>query len=92
MKYKIKEFATNRKRKNIRDHYKVTNELERVYQPRNNLVKDENSDLLTDIHNSLKRRRNYFSQLLNVHSVIDVRQIQIHTAEPLVRGPSCLEV
>jgi hypothetical protein len=33
-----------------------------------------------------------FSQLLNVHNVSDVRQIEVHTAEPLVPGPSCLEV
>jgi hypothetical protein len=29
---------------------------------------------------------------LNVHNVSDVRQIEIHTAEPLVPGPSHLEV
>jgi hypothetical protein len=33
-----------------------------------------------------------FSQLLNVHNVSDVRQIEVHTAEPLVPGPSRLEV
>jgi hypothetical protein len=33
-----------------------------------------------------------FSQLLNVHSVSDVKQIEIHTAEPLVAGPSYFEV
>jgi hypothetical protein len=27
-----------------------------------------------------------------VHNVSDVRQIEVHTAEPLVRGPSRLEV
>jgi hypothetical protein len=34
----------------------------------------------------------YFSQLLNEHNVSDVRQIEIHTTEPLVPGPSHLEV
>jgi hypothetical protein len=29
---------------------------------------------------------------LNVHNVSDVRQILVHTAEPLVPGPSRLEV
>jgi hypothetical protein len=29
--------------------------------------------------------------LLNVHSVSDIRQIEVHTAEPLVPGPSHLE-
>jgi hypothetical protein len=36
--------------------------------------------------------QNPFSQLLNVHSVSDVRQIELHTAEPLVPGPIRLEV
>ena len=36
--------------------------------------------------------RNYFSQILNVHGVNDVRQTEIYTAEPLVREPSASEV
>ena len=34
----------------------------------------------------------YFSQLLNVHGAKDVRQEEIHTAEPLVPEPSAFEV
>jgi hypothetical protein len=37
------------------------------------------------------RWRNYFSQLLNVHGVNDVRQTDLHTAEPLVPEPSALD-
>ena len=33
----------------------------------------------------------HFSQLLNIHGVIDVRQTEIHTAEPLVPEPSAIE-
>jgi hypothetical protein len=55
-------------------------------------VKDENSDLLADSHNILNRWKNFFSQLLNVHNVSDVRQIEVYTAEPLVPGLSRLEV
>jgi hypothetical protein len=54
-------------------------------------VKDENGALLVDSHNILNRWKNYFSQLLNVHNVSDVRQIEVHMAEPLVPGPSRLE-
>jgi hypothetical protein len=72
--------------------YEGINELNRGYQPRNNLVQDENGDLLADSDNILNRWKNYFSQSLNVHNVSDVRQIEVHTAEPLVPGPSCLEV
>jgi hypothetical protein len=55
-------------------------------------VKVENGDLLADSHNILNRWKNYISQLLNVHNVSVVGQIEIHTAEPLVPGPSRLEV
>jgi hypothetical protein len=48
-------------------------------------VKDVNGDLLTDSHNILNR-------LSNVHNVSVVRQIGIHTAQPLVPAPSRLEV
>jgi hypothetical protein len=54
-------------------------------------VKDENGDL-ADTHNILNRWKNYFSQLLNVHRFCDVRQIEIHAAEPLVPDPSPFEV
>jgi hypothetical protein len=68
--------------------FKGINAFKRGYQPRNNLVKDENGDLVADSHNILNRSKNCFSQLLNVHNVSDV----IHTSEPLVPGPSSLEV
>src|SRR5215469_710869 len=40
----------------------------------------------------MARWRNYFSQLLNVHDVNNVRQAEIHTAERLVPEPSAFEV
>jgi hypothetical protein len=55
-------------------------------------VKDENGDLLADSHSILNRWKSYFSQLLNVHNVSGVRQVEVHTAEPLVPGSSHLEV
>jgi hypothetical protein len=55
-------------------------------------VEDENGDLFADSNNILNKWNNYFSQLLNLHSVSDVRQIEVHMAEPLVPGPSRLEV
>jgi len=39
----------------------------------------------------LARWRKYFSQLLNVHGVNDVRQPEIYTAETLVPKPSAFE-
>jgi hypothetical protein len=55
-------------------------------------VKDENGDLLADSQNIVNRWKNYFFQLLNVYNVSDVRQIEIHLAEPLVPGSSRLKV
>jgi hypothetical protein len=49
-------------------------------------VKDENSDALADCHKYLNRWKNYFSQVLNVHNVSNIRQIEVHMAEPLVPG------
>jgi hypothetical protein len=42
-------------------------------------VKDETGNLLADSHNILDRWKNYFSQLLNVYNVGDVRQIEVRT-------------
>jgi hypothetical protein len=92
LKDKSNELAKNSKYKNIRDLYRGINKFKRGYQPRNNVVKDENGDLLADSHNILNRWKNYFSQLLNVHNASDVRQIEVHTAESLVPAPSRLEV
>jgi hypothetical protein len=61
------------------------------YQPRNSLVKDENGDLAYS-HNILNRWKNYFCQLVNVCSISEVRQTEIHTVEPLVLSRSPLEV
>jgi hypothetical protein len=68
------------------------NEFKSCYQPRNNLVKDENGDLLAESYYILNRWKNYISQLLNVHNASDVRQIEVHTAETLVPGPSRIQV
>jgi hypothetical protein len=68
------------------------NEYEKGYQPRSNLVKDENGALLGESRNILNRWKNYISQLLNVRRVIDVGQIEIDTAEPLVPEASSSDV
>jgi hypothetical protein len=61
-------------------------------QPRTNLVKDENGDLLAHSHNIVSRWKNYFSQLFNVHRMSDVRQTEIHLAEPLLPELSTSEI
>jgi hypothetical protein len=51
----------------------------------------ENGDV-ADSHSILNRWKNCFPQLLNVHRVSDIRQIDVHTAEPLVRESGSFEV
>ena len=48
--------------------------------------------MVKDSHSILARWRKPFSQLFNVHGVNDVRQTEIHTAEPLVPEPNTFEV
>jgi hypothetical protein len=91
LKDKINELTTYSKNKNIRDIYTGINEFNKDYQTRNNLV-DENSHLLADSHIILNRLNNYISQLLNILRVSDIKEREIHTAEPLVLEPTPFEV
>ena len=92
LKGKIEEFETYSKIKNIRGLYRGINDLEKVYQPRTNIVIEEKGDLVADTHSILGRWRNYFSLLKNIHGANDVSQTELHTAEPLVTEPSTFEV
>ena len=71
--------------------YRGINDLKEGYKPRNKTVKDEKSDLVTDSYSIVARWRNYFSQLLNVHGVNDIRQKEKNTAETLVPEPTAFE-
>jgi hypothetical protein len=71
--------------------YRIINYLKKFYQPTTIIVKDEKGDLIAVSH-AIMTRGKYFYQLLNVHGVNDVRQAEIHTAEPLVPEPSAFEV
>jgi hypothetical protein len=55
-------------------------------------VKDENGVLLPDSHNILNRWKKHFSRLLKVHNVSDFRNMEVHTTETLVPGPSRTEI
>jgi len=91
LKAKIEDHETQSKIKNIRDLHRGINEFKKGHQPRANKIKDEKGDLVADSHSILGRRGKFFSPLLNVHGVNDVRQTEIHTAEPLVPEPSTYE-
>jgi hypothetical protein len=92
LKDKINEVEANNKNKNIRDFYRGINEFKKGYQPGINIIKDENGNLIADPQNVLNKWKNFFNQVLNVRGVHDVRQMDIHMAEPLVPEPSLVEV
>jgi hypothetical protein len=48
LKGKINDLETNNKNKNIRDLYRGINEFKIGYQPRINIIYDENGNLLAD--------------------------------------------
>jgi hypothetical protein len=62
------------------------------YRVKSSMLLKSQIGSLAEPHNILNRWKNYFSQLLNVNRVSDVRQIEIHTAELLVSDPSPSEV
>jgi hypothetical protein len=72
--------------------YRGISDFKKGYQPRTNIVKDEKVDLVADSHSILARSWKFFSYLLNAHGVNNVRQREIHTAQPLVLEPSASEV
>jgi hypothetical protein len=72
--------------------YRGINKFKKGYQPRINIIKDENGNLLADPKSVLNRWKNFFNQVLNVHGVHNVRQKDIQTVEPSVPQPSLVEV
>jgi hypothetical protein len=48
------------------------------------LIKDENYDPFGVCHNILYKWKNYFAPIPNVRRTADVRQIEIHSAEPIL--------
>jgi hypothetical protein len=92
LKDKINEFETNNKNKNVKDLYRDINEFKKGYQPKINIIQDENGNLLADPQSVLSREKDFFNQVLNVHGVHDVRQTDIQTVEPLVPEPSLVKM
>jgi len=54
------------------------------YEPRNNIVKNKNGDLVADSHSILALCRKHFSKFWTVYGANDVRQAEIHTADPIL--------
>jgi hypothetical protein len=92
LKGKINELETNNKNKSIRDLYRGINEFKKGYQPRINIIMDENGNLLVDPQSVLNKWKHFFNRVLNVNGVHNVRQKDIQTAEPLASEPSFVKM
>ena len=79
-------------RQKISDLFRGISDLKKVYWPSINIVCDEKVDLVTDSHSILVMWRNHFCQLFKVHGFSDVKQTEIHTAEPFMSELSAFEV
>jgi hypothetical protein len=55
--------------KGIRDQYRGISKFKKNYQPKTNMIKDENGYQLADSHSILSRWKNYFFQVPKVHGV-----------------------
>jgi hypothetical protein len=55
-------------------------------------LKDDKGDLVAESHIILARWSKFFSHLLNIHGVNDVKQTEIHTAHSLEPEPSAFEL
>jgi hypothetical protein len=72
--------------------YRGINEFKKVYQLRISIIKDENGHLLADTQSVWNRWKNVFNQVVNVHGVHDIRQMDVHMTEPLVPEPSLVKM
>jgi hypothetical protein len=72
--------------------YRSINEFKKRFHPRINIIKDENGNFLADPQSFLNRWKHFFKHVLNIHGFHDVRQKDVHMAEPLVTEPSFVEV
>ena len=62
------------------------------FNPRTNIVKDEEGDFVSDFQHILVICCKHFSQLFIVRGISDLRQMEIHTAQPIVPELSDFEV
>jgi hypothetical protein len=62
----------------LRDLYRGIMNLKKGYRLRINIIKDTNSNLLTDSQSVLNRWKNFFNQVLNIRGFRNVRQMDIH--------------
>ena len=61
----INEVENNRRNRRTREQYKGVSEVRKGYQPRSNMVRDKNGNMLVNEEQIKDRWKEYFSELLN---------------------------
>jgi hypothetical protein len=79
---KAKLMSLKLEKRNIRDLYRGINEFKKGYISKIKIIKDENGKVPADHQGVFNRWKNSFNQVQNV------RQMDVHTAEPLMPEPS----
>lgn len=79
------EAETNSNNKNIKDLLRAINEFMKGYQPRTNLVKDEDDEVVCRFPKYFKQVEGYFCNLLNLHDINNVRQTKMYMNLVLLR-------
>jgi hypothetical protein len=67
------------KNNNNTDLYRGIIELQRVYQHRSNIVKDNIGGLQADSHSTLNRRKNYVYEIWKLHGASNICQAETHS-------------
>jgi hypothetical protein len=94
LKGKINEIETNSQRNNVRAMYIGINSHRKGFQARLNVVRNEEGNLVADAQGVLKKWKDHFSKILNVHKGHEQETTanEVHTAEPHVPKPSLAEI
>ena len=89
-KERIKQIEDNRT--NPKLFFKQTKELKTGYNPRTEIMKEENGELVTEGEEIAKQFGKVFEELLNPQTLQDHTQIEYYTAEPEYVEPTDDEV
>jgi hypothetical protein len=92
LKIQFNETEKISKSRNTGVFQRSISEVKKCYQPRANLIKYENFNLLAHSHGILNWWKNHLCQLFNLHVVHVGRQTEIQTSEPLVPHSNVSEV
>lgn len=91
-KLKIQDLEKNYKENRKRDFYKNIASERNGYQPRTNMCKDKENQIITEEEKIMCRWKQYFEELLNCEQIINQECEEVYSADPYIPDPSYTEV